>query len=271
MAAVEAAHHTPETAVRRFNIVEILSPPPEAVVLFRKRPGGVDAGVDKQQRLVLGEGGAPEHAHQHGVAVGGAHGGAQGTRPLGQHQGAAVAGAAGFFDRASIGRQRRRDALLQHPFQDLAGIGGELDLQQLVPHLLLAAAQIDDVVIFRPGSRQKGAAEQQQLLDGLGDGVAPAQEVAQVNQVLAHLEAPRQMAVQGAQAVRLAVNGGHGPVPAPRRQCLEMILCRHPWTRDPSPPGETKAASASGLSPRRSAFAEAKLRLRAGRRALRPP
>ena len=86
---------------------------------------------------------------------------------------------------AAIGGKRGAHALVQHPAQHLARIGRELDLQQLLPHLLLAAAQIGDVIgeAQRPG--QKPAAEIQQQVEGLANLRAAAEEIAEIDQAVA--------------------------------------------------------------------------------------
>ena len=66
---------------------------------------------------------------------------AQGSGPTGDCAGAAAARGKPLPQIAAIGPNRRLHAADDHPLQHLARIGRELQLQQLMPHLFLRAAQ----------------------------------------------------------------------------------------------------------------------------------
>ena len=56
--AQEAAHHTDEAAIGAIELGEAASAPPQRVALRRKRPVGVEPGMDEQESAVVGVGGA---------------------------------------------------------------------------------------------------------------------------------------------------------------------------------------------------------------------
>jgi hypothetical protein len=111
----------------------------------------------------------------------------------------------------AVGLQSGRDALVEHPLQHGSGIRGELQLQQLLPHLLLAAAQVHHVAGESVGARHEEAAEAQEGVHGGGHRRAAPDQVAQVDQAVAVAQAAGQFAVQAAQRLGLAVNGGNRP------------------------------------------------------------
>src|SRR3546814_19473011 len=76
------------------------------------------------------------------------------------------------------------------------GVGGELKLQQLLPHLLLAAAQVDDIAGKGVRPRQEQAAKAQQAVDCRGGAGAAADQVAEIDQAVAGLEAREHRPVQ---------------------------------------------------------------------------
>ena len=166
MAGIEAAHHPDEAAIGAFELHETVVAPPQAVALRRQRPVGIDAGMDEQQRAVIGVGGAAQRAQQAVMAGHRLHVGAQLAGPAGQRQRAGAGGDEALLDAAAIGRQRGAHAMLHHPAEHLAGIGRELQLQQLLPHLLLAPRRKAMSNSEHAGPRQHAAAERQQLVDG---------------------------------------------------------------------------------------------------------
>ena len=119
----------------------------------------------------------------------------------------------------------------EHPLKDLRRILRDLQLRQLLPHFFLAAAQIGDVVAKDARPRQEGPAEKQNLLDGLGDGRAPAKHVAQVDQVIARPDALVQVPVQDGEPRRLAVDGGHRPASLGGTQYREFRIVGHGGAR----------------------------------------
>src|SRR3546814_8951192 len=72
------------------------------------------------------------------------------------------------------------EALVEHPLQHSPGFGGELKLQQLLPHLLLAATQMHHVAGKGVGPRQEQAAEAEQAVESRGGPGAAADQVAEV-------------------------------------------------------------------------------------------
>src|SRR5262245_28368037 len=58
MGVVVAPHHAQELAVRMVQLREAGAAPPEAVALGRERPLRIQAGMDEEQALVVGIGGA---------------------------------------------------------------------------------------------------------------------------------------------------------------------------------------------------------------------
>lgn len=133
------------------------------------------------------------------------------ARPAAQHHRTAARPRHAGIQIAAIGGQRRRHALAQHPVQHGAGIGSEMELQQLLPHLLLLAAQIDDVRRDHARHRQQGDAEGQQPVDGLHHPVAEADHVAEIDQPVAGAESLTDGVMDQIQPVGLRMDGANGP------------------------------------------------------------
>src|SRR5262249_34706192 len=112
---------------------------------------------------------------------------------------------------AAIGGERRAHPLRQHPAEHLAGVRRELNLQQLLPHLLLPAAQIGDVIGEAPGSRQEPAAEMEEGIEGLPNLATAPEIVAEVDQASTRLKPPREVRLQARKPLRLAMDGGDRP------------------------------------------------------------
>ena len=87
----------------------------------------------------------------------------------------------------AIGGERRAHPLIEHPPQDLGRVRRELQLQELLPHFLLAAAKMDNVggEHARPGD--DGAAEAQQTIHGGVDAGAMPEVVAEIDDAVARL------------------------------------------------------------------------------------
>src|SRR5215468_9260339 len=165
MGALEAAHDADEAAVGAVELGEAAGAPPQRVALRRERPVGVEAGVDEEERAVIGIGGAAQRAHQRVMAGDGLHGRAQLAGPAGDGERAVAARDEALLDVAAIGGEGGAGAVLDHPGEDLARIGRELQLQQLLPHLLLTAAQVGDVGGERAGACDQLAPEGQQRIE----------------------------------------------------------------------------------------------------------
>jgi hypothetical protein len=111
--------------------------------------------------------------------------------------------------------------MTQHPLQHLAWIGRELHLQQFVPHLFLAPAQIYDrpeVIgtsiirrIIQYALRHDRAAEQQQVLNRPQDIAAAPEKVAEIDKIVMRPDPGCQPGVQILQPLRLAVDRSDSP------------------------------------------------------------
>ena len=112
---------------------------------------------------------------------------------------------------AAIGAQRRFDALAHHPGQHLAGIAGELQLQQLLPHLLLGAAQIHDIAGKAAPARHDAPAEVEQFVDRGGDRAAVSEIIAEIDDTVAVAEALRDPVMQPGEPLGLAMDRGNRP------------------------------------------------------------
>ena len=106
---------------------------------------GAIAGMDEQQPALFGERGVAQRREQRDMAGCGVHRAAQCSGPAGDRARPVAGRGEALPQIAAIGRDRRLDPGPDHPGQHLAGIGRELQLQQLLPHLLLRAAQEDDI------------------------------------------------------------------------------------------------------------------------------
>ena len=93
MLGLEAAHDLAVAGKGRVHIGEIVAVPPERIALGVERPVFVDAGMDEEQRSVLGKGGTAQARHELDMATAILHALAQFVGPAGQLEGAG-AGAA---------------------------------------------------------------------------------------------------------------------------------------------------------------------------------
>ena len=84
-------------------------------------------------------------------------------------------------------------------------------MEQLLPHLLLAAAQVGHVADVHVWHREERAAKGDQLVESGGDRSAEAEIVAEVDDAVAGLEALLDRGVQLGQFLRFAMNGADGP------------------------------------------------------------
>ena len=128
---------------------------------------------------------------------------------------------------AAIGGDGGADTLLQEPGQHLARVGGELQLQQLVPHLLLLAAQIDDVFGEHDGPRQDLAAKGDEFVHRAGDVRPASQEPAQIDETVAGVELLGDIGMECAQPGHVAMNGRNRPDPAGLLQDGEFVSFLH--------------------------------------------
>ena len=244
--AVVAAHHQLEPAVRLGHRIEAAATPPEGVGLGGQRPARVDAGVDQQEPAVVGQRGATQHGHQHVMTRIGVHRVAQFRGPAGQLDGAQPGARHGAPRIAAVGLERRRDAALEHPLEYLGRAEGEMDLQQLGPHLFLRAAQEDDVAGHHAGPRQGRAPEAQQLVERRRNVAAMAQIVAQIGEPVAWLEARIDRIVERGQAVGLAVDRRDRPDP-PRPAQDREFRAVEPGRRHVTVLGKPRGAGLDGV------------------------
>ena len=182
--------------------------------------------MHEEQPLVLGHRRMAQRREQRGMPRRRVHRGAQRAGPAGDRARPVAARGKTLLQVGAIGLHGGFDAGAHHPGQDLARIGGELQLQQFLPHLLLGAAQKGDVAGegARPG--QHAAAEIEQLVDRRGDRAAMAEIVAEIDDAVAIGEPRGDLIVQAGKALRLAVNRRHRPDPPRPAQPGELVGCR---------------------------------------------
>src|SRR5882724_3834543 len=150
MLAVEAADDAAEVAIGLANLEQSIAAPPERVALRIERPRRIDPGMDEEQRAArieggVGDGGATQRAEKLIVAGYLVEPRTQGAGPAGDRARSLAAGRETLPGVAAIGGQGGSDPLVEHPLQDRARADRELQLQEFLPHLLLAAAQEGDV------------------------------------------------------------------------------------------------------------------------------
>nr|BAP28488.1 hypothetical protein [uncultured bacterium] len=227
MLAVEAAHHFQEFAIGMIEAGETGAAPPQAVALGIQRPLGIEARMHEEQGEVMGIGGAAHRAHELVMAGPRLHGGAQRIGPAGDRQCALAAADDALGRIAAIGGDRLTDPLAQHPGQNLFRIGRELQLQQLLPHLFLGAAQIGDVEDEHIRPRQDLAAEAHQLGHHPGDIGTATEKPAEIDQPVTRQELAGEIIMQCLQPLGLAMHGRDCPDAAGGAQDGEFVLFRH--------------------------------------------
>jgi hypothetical protein len=117
--------------------------------------------------------------------------------------------------------------VLDHPGEDLARIGRELQLQQLLPHLLLAAAEIGDVGGEHAGARDQLAPERQHRVERGAHVGTVADVVAEIDEAITGAEARVDGAMQSLQTRGLAVDGGDSPHASTLAQHRELVAIGH--------------------------------------------
>ena len=88
----------------------------------------------------------------------------------------------------AVGYKRAVQPLVQHPVQDFRGVRRKLNLQQLLPHFFLSAAQIDEVIRHHAGNGQDRAPEGQKLINRLNGACAAADVIAEINNPVTGLD-----------------------------------------------------------------------------------
>jgi ABC-type transport system involved in cytochrome c biogenesis ATPase subunit len=111
--------------------------------------------------------------------------------------------------------------------ENLARVGRELQLQQLLPHLLLAAAEIGDIGGEHAGARDQLAPEGQQRIEGGAHVGAMAEIVAEIDHAVAADDARLERAMQGRELVGLAVDRRDGPHALALAQHGKLVAIGH--------------------------------------------
>src|SRR5439155_10370733 len=222
---VEAADHPAKAVERRCKIENVSPPPPEDIPLSGKRARCVDSGMDKQQPAILAQRRVAQIGEQHPVARRGVHCVAHRARPSGDRARSIAACREAVLQFAAVCADRRFDTLAHHPLKHAARVGRELQLQQLLPHLLLRAAQKYGVAGKAVWTCQDAAAKVEQLVDRLRNRAAAAQIIPEIDDPVAVAEPLGDAVMQSAETLRLTVDGRYRPDPPSRAQSGEFVVC----------------------------------------------
>ena len=123
----------------------------------------------------------------------------------------------------AIGDEIGGKPVVQHPCYDAARIGRELQLQQFLPHLFLAAPKAEEIACKAPRKRKKLAAEDKDFVQGPTDHAAMADQVAQIDDLVARQNTLAKCLVKGLELPRLSMDRSNGPDPAGRSQEPELL------------------------------------------------
>src|SRR6202046_2808393 len=167
MMAIEAANDLAKPGIRLGQVEKAGAAPPEAVMLRGQRSRRIDTGMDEQQLIVAGKGGATECGQEIGMAGRGIDGLPQRIGPACDRYRPLARCGQPVFRIGPVSADRRADAVVEHPAQHLDRIGRQLQLQQFLPHLFLAAAPVNEIRRKCCGARNEGAAKRQQLGHGI--------------------------------------------------------------------------------------------------------
>jgi hypothetical protein len=85
--------------------------------------------------------------------------------------------------------ERCTQTVIEHPRQHLARIGRELQFQELLPHLFLAAAQEGDVPDESVAPREEEPTEEDQRVERRRGGGTEAGVIAEIDEAVAGVEA----------------------------------------------------------------------------------
>src|SRR6266567_219139 len=181
--------------------------------------------MDKQQASVITQRRMAQIGQQYPVAGRGVHCVAQCARPAGDRARPVAACRKAVLQFPAVGGDRCFDTLAHHPCEDVTGIGRELELQQLLPHLFLRAAQEDGVAGETAWPREDAAAKVEQFVDRRRDRAAAAQIIAEVDDPVAVAKPLGDAVMQSAEALRLAMDRGYRPDPPSRAQSGEFVVC----------------------------------------------
>ena len=223
----------------------VAASPPEGIALLRQRSPGIDAGVDEQHRAVAGIG----RASQRSSAARRRASRITARRWLVQRD---IATAWRPSARRRWCRRRPRASarpLRQHPLQDLARIRRKLHLQQLVPHLLLAAAEIDDLAVRRGGlARHQRSAKRNSSCTVAATAPRPRKCRGRSDCLRAQFAAEAERAAPPARASpKIEATAQLRRASGSTANTDGSVIIADPWRRTvPPPPGDGTVAKASG-------------------------
>src|SRR5690242_6531418 len=101
--------------------------------------------------------------------------------------------------------------MIEHPRQDLPRIGRELQLEELLPHLLLAAAQKSDVAHEGVATGEEEGAEPDQRIERRYSARTEAGVIAEIDEPISSVEPRRHPCMERKDALGLAVNRSDRP------------------------------------------------------------
>ena len=136
---------------------------------------------------------------------------AQARGPASDGAGAIAAGDAALGDGIAIGLDDGGQSPRQHPVEHVERRQRELELQRLVPDLLLRTAQEDEILDLGPGPRQQAPAQPQHEVERARRIAGGAQHVAQHHEPVAGLPVLHQCAAQPLQRGIVAGQGAERP------------------------------------------------------------
>jgi len=113
-------------------------------------------------------------------------------------------------------------AVSAHEREHLARIGRELQLEELLPHLLLRAAEDRHVAGEAERPRHHLGAKAQHLVDGFHDLWTNADHIAEINDAVTGLQTAGEAIMERGEPLGLAVNGRDGPnATGPSQYCVD--------------------------------------------------
>ena len=185
MVGVPADEHALETVEGPLEAQEVRMSPPEAVGLPIERQVRVDARVGKEEPALVIHGRAP-HGHDQGVVAGpSADRTAQADGIVGDFADRHTGEAGGFPAVRAVAAQRAFQPVFEHP-REHGGRGlGEVQLQHLLQHFLLRAAEVGDIAGEEGEAPHQVAAESQHLVHDVDDLLTVAEQIAHIDQTVA--------------------------------------------------------------------------------------
>src|SRR5580704_12294348 len=115
------------------------------------------------------------------MTLGRIHRGAQPAGPTRNCARPVASGGKALTQIAAIRSHRRLDPSADHPRQHLRRVWRELQLQQFLPHLLLRAAQVDDLTGEAVRTAEDTASKVQQFVDCRADVLTVAEIIAEID------------------------------------------------------------------------------------------